>query len=75
MQLDTAPPREGERLLCVLRVTCVHGWHSPLCKTGSSQAAALGSFFGHLLERLVGEGDTKLFVQIPSISPMEEKLL
>lgn len=41
---------------------CVHVWGSPLGTRGcSSQAVALGSFFGHLLERQVGEGNAKLF--------------
>lgn len=65
MQLDTATWREGEgENVCAEghqpARTCVHGWHSPLGSRGSSQAVALGSSFGHLLERQVREGNTKL---------------
>lgn len=45
--------------------TCGHGWHSPLGNRGSSPAAALGSFCGHLLQRQVGEGDAELFCTNP----------
>lgn len=57
-------------------IACVRGWHSPVSKRWSSQAAAVGSSFGHLvlLERLVGEGDAELVVQIPSISPCRRKI-
>lgn len=57
-------------------IACVCGWHSPVSKRWSSQAAAVGSSFGHLvlLERLVGEGDTELVVEIPSISPYRREI-
>lgn len=49
---------------------------SPLSKRGSPQDAAVGSSFGHfvLLEKLVGAGNTELFVQILSISPYRRKI-
>lgn len=78
MQRDTAPWREGE-LLCVLRVSLpallwMDGTALWARGVPPQQAVALGSFFGRLLERLVGEGDTELFCTNPFHLPHVRKI-